>query len=50
MESLKSGPSLLIQAEKSSEEFSTITGPQKRALRVGYVGKGFDSNSYFILK
>jgi len=29
MESLKSGPSLLIQAETSSGEFSAVGGPQK---------------------
>ena len=34
MESLKLGPSLLIQTETSSGEFSTIGGPQKMALSV----------------
>jgi len=32
MESLKLGPSLLIQAKTSSEEFSAIGRPQKSVL------------------
>ena len=44
MESLKSGPSLLIQAETSSGELSAIKGPQKRGfLGWKYVGEGFET-------
>ena len=48
MESLKFGPSLLIQAKTSSGEFSAITGPQKGALLVeNTLVRVLDSNNYF---
>ena len=47
MESLKSGPSFLIQVETSRGEFSAIGGPQKSVLWVGNKWvKVLDLNGY----